>query len=346
MPAAAPAEAPPAEEPTTDVAAEPATAPAVAAVAVVEPEVLVPVTQEIVIEEEPAEPLEPASLGDRLKVALKVGAWTGAGLGFATFFIFSAYWAPNASIDPDTGPIVVVSRTSILVGSALVSVLFGAIVAGLARASATWTNPAMQLRNSKSSTAWIGAVLGLVLGLAAGAMLSSLGTVVEGDESTLIQLPVIASVLVLFIGGAVLGAVTAVVPQILGTPVAVAEGEQEEAEQVKERLGGAIGIPLAGLLILLVLVVPFGYILLESNHLASGGAAIIAIVISAGILGFAALAGSRPEMRITFGDLMVAVAGIGTVLVIILAVLIFSTYDPHESEEADHSEAVAIVQVL
>ncbi len=346
MPAAAPAEAPPAEAPSAEPSAEPAAAPVAAAVAVVEPEIVVPMAQEVVIEEEPAEPLEPASLGDRLRVALKVGAWTGAGLGFVTFFIFSAYWAPNASVDPEAGPIVVVSRTSILIGSALVSVLFGAIVAGLARASATWTNPAMQLRNSKSSTAWIGAVLGLVLGLAAGAVLSSLGTVIEGDESTLIQLPVIASVFVLFIGGAVLGALTAVAPQILGTPVAIADGEQEEVEQVRERLGGAIGIPLAGLLILLLLVVPFGFILLESNHLASGGAAIIAIVISAGILGFAALAGSRPEMRITFGDLMVAVAGIGTVLVIILAVLIFSTYDPHESGEEDHGEASATVQVL
>ena len=204
----------------------------------------------------------------------------------------------------------------------------------------------MQLRNSKSSTAWIGAIIGLVLGLVAGAILSSLGTVIEGDETTLIQLPVIASVAVLLIGGAVLGAVTAVAPQVFGTPVAVDATEQAEAEQVKDRLGGAIGIPLAGLLILLLLVIPFGYILLESNHLTSGGAAIVAIIVSAGILGFAALAGSRPEMKISFGDLMVAVAGIGTVLVVILAVLIFSNYEPGESHGEDEEHSAAVVQVL
>ena len=62
-------------------------------------------------------------------------------------------------------------------------------------------------------------------------------------------------------------------------------------------------------------------------------------------LGFATLAGSKPEMRISLGDVLVAIAGIGTVLVIIVAVLLFNS-SGEEEEGGDDSNATAIVQVL
>ncbi|MEA1903529.1 MAG: hypothetical protein U9N56_08400, partial [Actinomycetota bacterium] len=280
----------------------------------------------------------------RIGTAVKVGAWTGAGLGFVAFFIFTAYWAPRAAVVPDVGPIVQVSSTSVLIGAALVSILFGAVVAGFSRAAAAWANPAMQLKNSKGSTAWLGAILGLVLGLIAGALLTTIGTPIEGSEEGLIQLPVLASLGTLLVGGAILGAVTSAVPQLFGTPVAVSETDRAEVDEVKERLGGAVGIPVAGLMILLLLVIPFGYVLIQSNRLASGGAAIIAIVVAGGILGFATLAGSRPEMKISVGDLMVAIAGIGTILLIILAVLLISSDAATEDEGGE--EHAAVVQII
>jgi hypothetical protein len=164
------------------------------------------------------------------------------------------------------------------------------------------------------------------------------------DSEGLIQLPVLATIIVLLIGGAVLGAVTAAIPQLLGTPVALDEESEEEIEAVKHRLGGAMGIPVAAAVILVVLVIPFGYLFLQSNHLGTNGAAIVAILTAGGILGFASLAGSRPEMRISMGELLVAVVGIGTVLVIILAVLFYTGQDDHSEE--DTGEEVAIVSVI
>jgi hypothetical protein len=278
-----------------------------------------------------------------MRTAGRVGAWTGAGLGVVGFLIAGAFWAPNTSVLPDGGPPVILARPAmVLLGIALVSVLFGAVAAGLSRAAVSWRNPAMQLSGPRSRTGWIGAGAGLVLGVAAGALLvGAFGTPVEGQD--LVQLPVLATLAVMVGGGAVLGGLTAVIPQLFGTPVAVAEGDTDEVATVRKRLGDAVSIPLAGVLLLATLVLPFAWVLLTSNHLASNAAAVIAMITAGGILGFAALAGSKPNMRITFGELLVAVIGLGTVLLVLLLVLVFRSPDHTESEEPEARPVVVRV---
>ena len=331
----------PAPEPEV-LAVEAATEEPVTAVAVMEPAATTaPVIEQLSPESEPEKTLEPVSVGQRIKTAVRVGAWTGAGLGLIAFFFASAFWAGSTAVLPDEGPIVQVQSRGVVIGVALVSVLFGAIVAGFSRAAASWSNPAMQLSGSKSSTPWIGATLGLILGIVAGVVLTSLGTELEGSEG-LIQLPVLSTLAVMLIGGAILGAITSVVPQLLGTPVAVDESDQVEVEEVRGRLGNAIGIPMVALILLILFVVPFGYTLIQSSHLTSGGASLVGILTASGILGFAALAGSKPEMKISFGDLLWAIIGLGTVLVIILAVLFYTGAD----EEGGSEEHAAVVQLI
>lgn len=333
------AEAAPAPEvePSTEVAPEPEPEPARA------PEVVVPAAAIAVVEPEVS--LEPIPLRRRVRTAMRVGAWTGAGLGLIGFVVAANWWAASATVTgegPFT-PVIQVDSNGVIIGSALISVAFGAVIASLSRAAAAWANPGMQLSNSPSSTAWIGALIGLVLGVVAGAALASgFGTPVEGLEGV-VQLPVLSTIGVMAIGGAVLGAVTATVTQTLGVPVAVPEGDDEEIETVRRRLGAAFGIPLTGLLLLLLLVLPFAWALLESNHLTSGGAAIVGILTAAGILGFASLAGTKPNIRLTFGEVMVALIGIGTLLVFILAVLFARSPDHEETPAAEPEAAVVLV---
>jgi hypothetical protein len=336
------AEAPqPEPEQETEAAGEPEAAP----VAVIEEAPPAPEEPAIDFEPEPEEVLEPVPLATRVKTAVRIGAWTGAALGVVGFLVASAFWAPTTTALPDSGPVVQVSPNSVIVAITLVSVVFGAIVAGMSRAVTAWTNPAMQLSSSRGATAWLGAGLGLILGVVGGAMLTGFGTAVEGTDPALVQLPVLATLFVMIIGGAVLGALTALVPQLLGVPVAVADTDSEEVEAVKSRLRHAISIPVAGLLLLVLLVIPFAFALIESNHFAPGaGGAIVAVIAAGGVLGFAALAGSRPEMRISFGDLVVALIGIGVVLVIIISVLFATQGDEHAEEPAQ--EETAVVQLV
>lgn len=315
-----------------------------AAVVVLDPPVIeVPTAaEEVPVEAEPEERLEPVSMGRRIKTAVRVGAWTGAALGLVGFLVAGAFWADTTTAIPDTGPIVQVDATGVLIGAALVSILFGAIVAGLSRTAAASTDPAMQLSESKGSTAWIGAAMGLILGIVAGVLLTTgFGTEIEGGEG-LIQLPVLPTLTVMLVGGAVLGAVTSLVPQLFGTPVAVADDDEKEVTEVKKRLGQAVSIPMSAAVILLLLVLPFAYVLIQSNELTSGGAAIIAVLVASGILGFATLAGGKPEMRITGGDLLVAVVGIGTVLLILLAVLLINSGEGPEEGAPEEQTAIVL----
>ena len=339
--------APVAETPTPDAPMDiqPADESA-AAVAVVETPIieLSPIVAETLPEAEPEVALEPVSMGRRIKTAVRVGAWTGAALGLVGFLVASAFWADTAAAIPDTGPVVQVDATGVLIGAALVSIFFGAIVAGMSRAAAASTDPAMQLSGSKSSTAWVGGGLGLILGIIAAVLLTNgIGTQIVGSEG-LVQLPVLETLAVMLVGGAILGAVTSLVPQLLGTPVALADDDGEETTIVRKRLGDAVSIPMSAAVILLVLVLPFAYLLIQSNELTSGGAAVIAILVSSGILGFATLAGGQPQMKISGGDLLVAIAGIGTVLLILIAVLLFNSDDEHE--DGTEESATAVVQLF
>jgi hypothetical protein len=146
----------------------------------------------------------------------------------------------------------------------------------------------------------------------------------------------------MLIGGAALGWLTTLATQFFGVPVAMGEEETSEVGQVRARLGNAVSIPVAGMVVLAVLVLPFAWALIESNHLTSGGAAIIAIITASGILAFASLAGTRPNMRIGRGELMVAIAGIGIVVIIVFAVL---TNLGGEAEHEAGAEEAAVTQL-
>ena len=346
---AAPAPAPaPTEEsaPSTDEAvSEPAPPPAAAPEPVAEPEVA-PAAAAVMVEPEPEVVLEPVPLQRRVRTAMRVGAWTGAGLGLIGFVVASNWWAATSTVTGEESfiPVIQVDSNGVIIGAALISVVFGAVIASLSRAAASWANPGMQLSNSPTSTAWIGALIGILLGVIAGAVLTGLGTPVEGTEGV-VQLPVLATIGVMAIGGAILGALTATVTQAIGVPVAVPEGSAQEIESVRRRLGSAFGIPLTGLLLLALLVLPFAWVLIESNHLAEGGAAIVGILVAAGILGFASLAGTKPNIKLSFGEVMVAVIGIGTILVFILAVM-FARSPDEESEEPAAEPEAAITLVV
>jgi len=303
-----------------------------------------PVVVAVAPEPEPEVTLEPVPLSRRLRSAIRVGAWTGSILGLTGFLVATTWWAQNATVigeGPYT-PVIQATSNSVIIGVALVSLLFGAITGGLSRSSAAWANPGMQLSNSPASTAWLGAVIGLLLGIGAAALLTSgFGTPVEGVEG-MVQLPVLPTLAVVLIGGAVLGGITAAATQAVAVPVAVA-GDGDEIEEVRSRLGGALTIPALGLLILVLLVLPFAWALIQSSHLTSEGAAVVAIVTALGILGFASLAGTRPNMKISFGEAMVALIGIATVLLIVFAVLFArSSGDP----EGEAGEEASVVHIL
>ena len=304
----------------------------------------VAIAEPLVVEE--VELHEPVALGQRVRTAGRIGAWTGSLLGLMGALMASTWLLTAASLDGaegDFSPSVLVTGSRFVLGTALLSVLFGLIVATLSRTLTGWLRPGAALAGHHGVTRLIGAGTGLVLGLAAGSVLASaFGVPVEGTEG-LITLPVLSALIVVLLGGAALGWITAALVQIVGVPASLFESESHEFDAVRARLGSAIAIPLAGIIALLVLVVPFAYVLIESNHMASGGASVLAIIVSASILGIAGVSASRPGMKIRTGEFVVAVGGIGLVILIIVAVFLARSEGDHEEEEPPAESASALV---
>ena len=128
----------------------------------------------VVVEPEPEIVLEAVPFRRRVRTAMRVGAWTGAGLGLIGFVVASNWWTATATVIGERAftPVIQVDSNAVVIGAALISIVFGAVIASLSRAAASWANPGMQLSNSPSSTAWVGALIGVLLGVVAGAVLT------------------------------------------------------------------------------------------------------------------------------------------------------------------------------
>lgn len=325
----APVEAAPAE-----VASTPEPEPAAAAPTPETAETLVPgpVAVPVQILEPPAA-LEPAPLGGRIRLGVSIGASLGLLLGVVLALAASPLLLDRATIIGE-GPYragVEVTLTWFIILTAVASAVFGSLIAAASRLVPGWFHPEMNLRGSAGATAGMGALIGVVLGAIAASLTSGLvGQTIE----TGVVLSVRGTFLALLIGGAILGSVVAATVQLLGNPVVLPVGIEAEATAVKRRLAGSVLIPLAGLGAIALLVVPFGLLLLEFHTAASA----LAVAASAGILIFAFLAAYNPGLKITRGEFLLAMVGIGVVLLfIVLAVLNFG---PPEKAPVEETEAL------
>jgi MFS family permease len=330
-PAATPAPAPPpaaaepapAAEPEPEIAA--AAVPAVAAAAPPAP-IAVAAPMEVL---EPA--LEPAPLGDRVRLAATAGAAIGLVAGVVLALAVSPLLVDRATIlgeDPYRAGVGVTLPWMIVV-TAVASAVFGSLIAMASRLVPAWFHPEMTLRGSTGAAGWLGALVGAVLGAIAAPLTSGLtGETIE----TGVILSVRGALLAVLIGGAILGALVAAVIQLFGEPVVLPAEIEEESTVVKRRLAGSVLIPLAGLGAIALLVLPFALLLLEFHSVAPA----LAIVAAVGILTFAFLAAYQPGLRITRGEFILAAAGIGIVLLfIVLAVITWGTPDDGHSEEVE-----------
>ncbi len=288
-----------------------------------------------------AEPeVDPAPLRQRVKVAGRIGLWTGVVLGVVGLLAASPWTLPNASMlgeEGDFSPALLVEKGRLVLVTTLFSIAFGAIIASLSRAATGWMVSGGKLGGRGRGATYLGAAAGGILGLISGSVLNSFGQGVE-NAPELIQLPVVAAIFVVLVGGGLLGWLVAALVQALGVP----EGSHdEETQAVKSRLGGAIGVPLAGLLALALLVLPLAVVLIRSNHLASGGAALLAVIASASILAVASLSASKPGMKISRGEFLVALGGIAIVVTMVFAVMLARNPSAGHEEESSGTEEAA-----
>ncbi|MDE0169301.1 MAG: hypothetical protein OXS29_07265 [bacterium] len=339
---------------TATVTASPAVSPAPPAVAPApEPEPVAvapdpePVIAEVAVapveiieeEEEEAEPVEPAALGDRIRLGAGTGAAVGAVLGLLTLVAEAPLILGRISQTTISGgPAVEVTWTSVAATGAIWAAA-GAIITLAARGAGRFRSPAYQTGTTTLGSVFSGGFVGLVLGFGLG------GVVFATAEASLSGTKLVAIGPMMVIGmvaaSALLGALTGGIAQAMAQPAALAGHEAEDAETVRRRLGDALLFPVTATVLILVIVVSFGSLLLRF----SGFAPLIAILVSIGTLVFATLMASRPNLRVTRNEVLVAAAGVGVVLLMI-ALIAASMATDHGEEEApaDHAAVIGVLR--
>ena len=298
-----------------------------------------------------AEPVEAASLGDRIRTAGRVGAGLGLVTAILVALFASSWLLPRSGASEVEGgfdTILEVISGWVISGSALIGIAVGLAVAATTRVVAGLASPGMRLVSSSVVTGVVGAIAGALVGAVIGALVVGSGAPSDLDP-TIQVVPVFPALLWAMFGWVAGGWAIAALVQSLGVPAGVDDLESEETGEVKRRLASAFGIPALAALALLVFIVPMAFIFIQFPSFAP----LLAGIISVGILGFASLAASRPGMRITTGEFLAAAAGIGVVLLILVSVLLVQGggHGEEEGEEAgveevEEAEAGVLVSVI
>lgn len=343
---AAPAQPPPsadplpqASEPAEPARPDPAPAPQEAPIAAA---VVVPQAP-VVVEEPPPPPVDPAPLRVRRQLGGRLGAITGAAMGVVSLVALSPWLAARADTLGEEGawsPSLIVTPNLVIVGLVVLLGLYGIIVASFTTAAVGWHGPGMRVVAGRTPIIWGGALTGLVVGGATGGVLTGMfGTEIPGSEE--LEVSVMAALATVVLATTVLGWSVGQLSQALGVPEGMVGTEGEEAEDVRFRLGAAITLPVTGIGIIALLVLPAAYLFLRFP----GWAPITGSVVAASILMFAGLSASRPGMRITRGEFLLAAAGIGVVVFILVAVLNTQGAGHSDDDHGTEHEALELVAV-
>ena len=333
--AVAPSAAPPVEAAPLEAVEEiepespaPPAAPAAAAVTAAPEPQIPPAAAAVMVEAAPEPEVEPAGLGDRLRLGVGVGAVMGAVLGVIGMVLASPLMVGRADVVSDSNEsAIAVTTVATVVTIAVASAVFGAIIAIIARAVPRFIGRSYDVRGSATVAAVIGGIAGLILGFAAGGILVATGEeALDGG----VLLSVRSGLFVVVLGGTVLGAITGGIAQLLGTSSVY---EDDSETEVRNRISNAVMVPALAAIAILGFVVPLGVLLVSFHEFAP----VIAMAVAALILTFSFLMASRPNLRITRGEFLLAAAGVGVALILIAAIA--SQLGSDEHGDGDHAGA-------
>ena len=261
--------------------------------------------------------IEPTPLRSRIALPAALGAAVGAIFGLVTAGVAAVFFVNDAAVverGEDFSAAVQTEVLPIVIGVGLLGAIFGGFIGVLGRRGPAFFRPEMAVVGG--SGIWFGALAGAVLGAIGGGVLAgALG--VETIEEGIVAIPVASALWWLLIGGALLGADTAVLSHVSAVPAGLSEGEYADSGDVRTRLNNSLLVPIVALLVLVVVIAVIAALFLLFHE----AAATLAIVISAGILLFAFLGGYRPSIRLRYTEVIAALAGIATVVIAIVMVV-------------------------
>lgn len=328
---------PPAEEAAPVSPVEPASPPPSPAPA---PEVPVAATAVLEAEEEePEETAEPVPWRQRVRLGARAGAALGVFMGLASLAAASPLVLGRLTEVTEAGTAAVEVTWTFTAAVAALWAVIGSAAALTARGAGRFLSPAYDTDGSPLGSVVIGGLTGLVLGFARGGAWYALAETSLSGTKLLSISP--WSVLVILAADAACGAATGAVTQFFSQPRGLRGAQAEDAQAIRRRLSDSLSIPLTAGAVILIFVVALGTLLVRFPSFAPW----VAILASLGILTFAGMMASRPNLRVTRNEVLVAAAGVGVVLLMITLIAAAITGDaPAEHGPAEDTHAIELIQ--
>ena len=263
----------------------------------------------------------PVTISQKIIKSLKYGVGFGVVAGFIQGLLASSYLYDGLILEAETQNLIAEYSPVSFVAIVSLSTAFFSILNSLNLKKILDSNfEGFGVLTTDRESIYTGAGLGLVFGSTISFyIINSIGQRIEGilPEDPVINLISVSGALWrIVILSAIIQALVSIISMLLGVPKGLDRYEDLEANKIRSRIVGSIVIPLGSIVVGGIIAVAIAQIFLRFHEYAP----LFALIISAAILLFASVMSSAPKIKITRSEVLIASAGVLTLIIIIASV--------------------------
>ena len=263
----------------------------------------------------------PVTISQKIIKSLRYGLSFGVVAGFIQGLVASSYLYDGLILEAETQNLIAEYSPISFVAIVSLSTAFFSILNSLNLKKILDSNfEGFGVLTTDRESIYTGAGLGLVFGSSiAFYVINSIGQRIEGilPEDPVINLISVSGALWrIVILSAIIQALVSIISMLLGVPKGLEKFEDLEANKIRSRIVGSIVIPLGSIVVGGIIAVAIAQIFLNFHEYAP----LFALIISAAILLFASVMSSAPKIKITRSEVLIASAGVLTLIIIIASV--------------------------
>ena len=263
----------------------------------------------------------PVTISQKIIKSLRYGLSFGVVAGFIQGLVASSYLYDGLILEAETQNLIAEYSPISFVAIVSLSTAFFSILNSLNLKKILDSNfEGFGVLTTDRESIYTGAGLGLVFGSSiAFYVINSIGQRIEGilPEDPVINLISVSGALWrIVILSAIIQALVSIISMLLGVPKGLEKYEDLEANKIRGRIVGSIVIPLGSIVVGGIIAVAIAQIFLNFHEYAP----LFALIISAAILLFASVMSSAPKIKITRSEVLIASAGVLTLIIIIASV--------------------------
>ena len=263
----------------------------------------------------------PVTISQKIIKSLRYGLSFGVVAGFIQGLVASSYLYDGLILEAETQNLIAEYNPISFVAIVSLSTAFFSILNSLNLKKILDSNfEGFGVLTTDRESIYTGAGLGLVFGSSiAFYVINSIGQRIEGilPEDPVVNLISVSGALWrIVILSAIIQALVSIISMLLGVPKGLEKYEDLEANKIRSRIVGSIVIPLGSIVVGGIIAVAIAQIFLNFHEYAP----LFALIISAAILLFASVMSSAPKIKITRSEVLIASAGVLTLIIIIASV--------------------------